>query len=103
MTISKAMPLALLLIAALFPAALQAQYGLKTVNTLKEYRSLMAADPNQEIVNLREAIPGITLDIRYATVNNLMHRPMYHTAAAFLRLPAAQALLAVQQELQPMG
>jgi zinc D-Ala-D-Ala dipeptidase len=103
MTISKAMPLVLLLIAALFPAALQAQYGLKTINTLEEYRKLIAADPQQEIINLKDIIPGINLDIRYATANNLMHRPMYHTAAAFLRLPAAQALLAVQQELQPMG
>ncbi len=28
---------------------------------------------------------------------------MYHTPAAFLRLPAAQALLAVEQELKPLG
>jgi len=98
-----------LLTAPLFPAVSTAQhdpyakYGLKTINTLQEYRSLVARDPRQEIVNLKDAIPGITLDIRYATANNLMHRPMYHTPAAFLRLPAAQALLAVQQQLRPMG
>jgi D-alanyl-D-alanine dipeptidase len=99
----------MLLTAPLFPAVLKAQhdtyakYGLKTVNTLEEYRRLIANDPRQEIVYLKDFIPGITLDIRYATANNLMHRPMYRTPAAFLRLPAAQALLAVQQQLRPMG
>jgi D-alanyl-D-alanine dipeptidase len=99
----------MLLTAPLFPAVLKAQrdtyakYRLKTVNTLEEYRNLIARDPQQEIVNLKDFIPGITLDIRYATANNLMHRPMYRTPAAFLRLPAAQALLAIQQQLRPMG
>jgi zinc D-Ala-D-Ala dipeptidase len=80
-----------------------AKYGLKTINTLEEYRRLIASDPQQEIVYLKDFIPGITLDIRYATANNLMHRPMYRTPAAFLRLPAAQALLAIEHQLRPMG
>jgi zinc D-Ala-D-Ala dipeptidase len=101
--------LVMLLTTPLFPAALKAQrdtyakYGLKTINTLEEYRRLIASDPQQEIVYLKDFIPGITLDIRYATANNLMHRPMYRTPAAFLRLPAAQALLAIEQQLRPMG
>jgi zinc D-Ala-D-Ala dipeptidase len=99
----------MLLTTPLFPTVSKAQpdpyakYRLKTVNTLEEYRRLVASDPKQEIVSLKDFIPGITLDIRYATANNLMHRPMYRTPAAFLRLPAAQALLAVQQQLRPMG
>src|ERR1700691_4472763 len=98
----------LLLSTPLFPAVVKAQhdtyakYGLKTINTLEEYRKLIASDPQQEIVYLKDFIPGITLDIRYATANNLMHRPMYRTPAAFLRLPAAQALLAIEQQLRPM-
>ena len=101
--------LIMLLTAPLFPAVVKAQrdtyakYGLKTINTLEEYRRLIASDPRQEIVYLKDFIPGITLDIRYATANNLMHRPMYRTPAAFLRLPAAQALLAIEQQLRPMG
>jgi D-alanyl-D-alanine dipeptidase len=84
--------LVMLLTAPLFPAVLKAQrdtyakYGLKTINTPEEYRRLIASDPRQEIVYLKDFIPGITLDVRYATANNLMHRPMYRTPAAFLRL-----------------
>lgn len=80
-----------------------ARYGLKTVASLAEYKSLCARDPQQQIVYLPDIIPGIKLDIRYATANNLMRRPMYRTPAAFLRLPAAQALLAIEQALQPLG
>jgi CubicO group peptidase (beta-lactamase class C family)/D-alanyl-D-alanine dipeptidase len=79
------------------------KYGLKTISTLSVYRQQVAADPRQEIVALDKFIPGIRLDIRYATGNNIMHRPMYPVAAAFLRLPAAEALRAIQQELKPMG
>ena len=79
------------------------RYGLKTVATLTEYKSLCTRDPQQQIAYLPDIVPGIKLDIRYATANNLMRRPMYQTAAAFLRLPAAQALLAVEQDLKPMG
>ncbi len=80
-----------------------ARYGLKTVATLAEYKSLCVRDPQQQIVYLPDVIPGIRLDIRYATANNLMRRPMYRTPAAFLRLPAAQALLAAEQDLKPLG
>ncbi len=91
------------------PAALHAQrtvstrYGLKTISTLAAYKSLCASDPRQQIVYLPDIVPGIKLDIRYATANNLMRRPMYTTPAAFLRLPAAQALLAAEQDLKPLG
>jgi D-alanyl-D-alanine dipeptidase len=76
---------------------------LKTISSLQEYRQLVAANPRQEIVALDKFIPDIRLDIRYATNNNIMHRPMYSTAAAFLRLPAADALRHIAQELRPMG
>ena len=79
------------------------KYGLKPISSMQEYRQLVAANPRQEIVPLDKFIPGIRLDIRYATNNNIMHRPMYRTAAAFLRLPAAEALRDIAQELKPMG
>lgn len=78
------------------------KYGLKPVG-LADYRQQLTSDPNQEIVPLDKFIPGIRLDIRYATSNNIMHRPVYNIAAAFLRLPAAKALKDIQQQLKPMG
>jgi len=80
----------------------QNKYGLKPVG-LADYHQQVASDPNQEIVPLDKFIPGIRLDIRYATSNNIMHRPVYQMAAAFLRLPAAKALKDIQQQLKPMG
>jgi D-alanyl-D-alanine dipeptidase len=106
MRISQLITAAGLLLALTGPAGAQSpasKYGLKTISTMEEYRRMVAADPRQEIVALDKFIPGIRLDIRYATSNNLMHRPVYHTAAAFLRLPAAEALKAVEQQLKPMG
>jgi len=84
------------------PGSPYTKYGLKPAS-LTDYRNQVASDPNQEIVSLDKFIPGIRLDIRYATSNNIMHRPVYHTAAAFLRLPAAKALKDIQQQLKPVG
>jgi len=81
----------------------QNKYGLKTISFLPDYHQQVASDPNQEIVSLGKFIPGIRLDIRYATSNNIMHRPVYRMAAAFLRLLAAKALKDIQQQLKPMG
>jgi D-alanyl-D-alanine dipeptidase len=79
------------------------KYGLKTVATLAEYHALVARDPRQELVRLDSFIPGIRLDIRYATDNNIMGRPVYQTAEAFLRRSAAEALKAIQKDLNEMG
>ena len=43
-----------------------------------------------ELVNLDKTIK---LDIRYATANNFLGRPVYTEARAFLQKPAAQALV----------
>jgi zinc D-Ala-D-Ala dipeptidase len=45
----------------------------------------------------------IHLDIRYATNNNLVGRPVYTEARAFLQRPAAEALVKVNEELKPLG
>ena len=94
---------ALLSFSCLSLSAQSSKYGLHAISSMEEYHQLVARDPRQEIVTLDKFIPGIRLDIRYATSNNLMKRPMYGVAAAFLRLPAAEALKAVEDELRPMG
>jgi len=45
----------------------------------------------------------IKLDIRYATSNNFMERPMYSSAKAFLQRPAAEALVRVHRKLVSDG
>ena len=73
--------------------------------------SSCAAKPPQETGSFREASlveltkldPTIRLDIRYATSQNFVGRPVYTQARAFLQRPAAEALARVNQELRPLG
>src|SRR6266508_327299 len=52
-----------------------------------------------ELIELIRLDPTIRLDIRYATANNIVHRPVYRQARAFLQRPAAQALVRVNRSL----
>ena len=81
------------------------KYGVSVIDKLAEYQSAIRNDSAKKMVELRKTIPGIVYDLRYATTNNFMHRLMYAppTRCTFLRLPAARALAAVQQELQCQG
>src|SRR5262249_20202995 len=54
-----------------------------------------------DLVEIALLDPALRLDIRYATTNNFMHRPMYAQARAFLQRPAADALLRAHRSLQP--
>jgi D-alanyl-D-alanine dipeptidase len=45
----------------------------------------------------------IKLDIRYATDNNFVGRPVYPEARAFLQKPAAKAVAAVHKKLRKQG
>jgi D-alanyl-D-alanine dipeptidase len=56
-----------------------------------------------DLVELAKLDSTIHLDIRYATSKNLVGRPVYTQARAFLQRPAAQALVKVNQELGPLG
>ena len=58
---------------------------------------------NHDLMDLAKVIPGIRLDIRYATINNFTGKQVYPDIArkhCFLQKPAAQALKKVQEELQ---
>lgn len=57
----------------------------------------------QQLVELKTVNSKISLDIRYATKNNFTHHPVYEEARCFLQRPAAEALNAVQQDLQKQG
>jgi D-alanyl-D-alanine dipeptidase len=45
----------------------------------------------------------IKLDIRYATANNFVGRPVYPQARAFLQKPAAKAVASVHKKLRKQG
>jgi D-alanyl-D-alanine dipeptidase len=75
-------------------------YGLSVLDRAGYERSVRA-DAANELVDL--AGIGIPLDIRYATANNFMKRQLYPVARAYLRAPAARALMDVQRELANRG
>jgi D-alanyl-D-alanine dipeptidase len=56
-----------------------------------------------ELVELIMLDPSIRLDIRYATSNNFLGRPVYEEPRAFLQLPAATALARVNKTLRGKG
>jgi len=75
--------------------------GLEIIKNKELFLKTVKADSNMEMISLKSFIPFIVLDLRYASTNNFMHRKMYpaKTNDTYLRLPAAKALLLVQQEL----
>jgi D-alanyl-D-alanine dipeptidase len=56
-----------------------------------------------DLVELMKLDPTIKLDIRYATKNNFLGKPVYKQARAFLQRPAAEALVRVNQSLRKQG
>jgi zinc D-Ala-D-Ala dipeptidase len=78
------------------------RYGLRVVPDRDMYERLARADAAKRMVDLA-GIPGIRLDIRYATQDNFMKRTLYPTPRAFLRAPAADALRKIQEELAEEG
>jgi D-alanyl-D-alanine dipeptidase len=58
---------------------------------------------DSDLVELIKLDPSFKLDIRYATSNNLVGRPVYTEARAFLQRPAAEALVKVNAELRHLG
>ncbi|MBA4116475.1 MAG: D-alanyl-D-alanine dipeptidase, partial [Rubrobacter sp.] len=64
------------------------------------YLRTVAGDPSKALVDLEREIPGVRLDIRYATTDNFMREQLYPVAKAYLRAPAATALAAAQREFK---
>ncbi|MGE0587514.1 MAG: M15 family metallopeptidase [Cyclobacteriaceae bacterium] len=80
----------------------QYKYGLQPMK-LNGYLNEIKAHPEKELVDLEKAIPGIVLDIRYATTNNFTGEVIYTLAKAYARKPVAEALSKVQVDLKKKG
>jgi len=84
----------LALVGILFSASVLAQEG-----PPREDRPFREPD----LVEIVRLDPTIHLDIRYASANNLLGRPVYSEARAFLQRPAAEALVRVNRALRQKG
>lgn len=67
----------------------------------KNYLTEIKADSNNTLINIQKLIPSIQVDLQYATNNNFTRQILYPSyAKAYVRLPVAKALVAVQQQLK---
>jgi D-alanyl-D-alanine dipeptidase len=80
----------------------QNKYGL-TPESYNDYKKSIAINPEKELVDLEKFIPGIVLDIRYATATNFTKKKVYGLAKAYARRPVAEALKQAQEEFNKMG
>lgn len=98
-------PLLLVILSTIAVRKVAAQNTLHITSDWKEYRQQVKEDPSKKMMELGKFIPGIVYDLRYATTNNFMKRKMYpaKTDMTYLRLPAAEALKKVQEELATKG
>jgi len=95
--------LLLFLLARVGAAKAQNKYGLKVIADVETYQATVQQDSANRLVDLAQYIPGIQLDIRYATANNFMKEPVYRLPKAFVRLPVAKALKNIQAKLATQG
>lgn len=81
----------------------QNPYGLTIVNDYKAYKTDYMLHPNNELIEIKKAIPSVVLDIRYATKSNFMQQVMYKQARAFARKPVVEQLKKIQAILRTKG
>lgn len=83
-------------------ASAQNKYGLK-VMALEEYKGSIKSNPQKELIDLEKFVPGLVMDIRYATTNNFTGEKIYNMAKAYARRPVAESLKKIQAELKLQG
>jgi D-alanyl-D-alanine dipeptidase len=81
----------------------QNPFGLPIINDYKAYKADYRLNPNNELIEIKKAIPTVVLDIRYATKNNFMGQVMYKQARAFARKPVVEQLKKIQAILKDKG
>ena len=79
-------------------------YGLPYINSVSMYRQSLVHHPEKQMISLLN-IPGIILDLRYASENNFTHMKLYSgtTKTTYLRKPVYRALDSVSIFLATLG
>jgi zinc D-Ala-D-Ala dipeptidase len=98
----KKLILMLVVLLMAFTGSAQYKYGLKPV-TFEQYVQQVATNPEKKLINLEKFVPGLVLDIRYATTDNFTGEQIYRLPRAYARRPVAEALKKVQEELKAKG
>ena len=64
---------------------------------------LTAQSANNELVRVKELIPGIVLDVRYSTTDNFTSQKLYTADECLVALGAVQRLIVIQDSLRELG
>lgn len=81
-----------------------AQAAPAMISDIKTYKQSVKADALKQMTDLKKNIPGIVLDLRYATKNNFTGHVLYPWAnTTFMRTEATNALQQIQQTLNRKG
>lgn len=75
------------------------KYGLPIVNSIQLYEQLVEADSQMRLVK----VENMATDVKYATPHNFTGTILYPFAAVWLRQPAYEALVRLQEFLEPIG
>lgn len=78
------------------------KYGLNPMN-YEQYKESIKSNPEKELLDLEKFVPGLILDIRYATTNNFTGQKIYNLAKAYARKPVAEALKRAQADFKKLG
>jgi zinc D-Ala-D-Ala dipeptidase len=74
------------------------------INTKKAYQLSIDSNVQKGMINVKQLIPSIVLDLRYNSINNFTKIKLYISAnTTYMRKPAANALLQVQKILKQRG
>lgn len=80
------------------------QYGLWVIGSVKQLQKTVSVNPAKQMVDIKNLIPSIILELRYAGNNNFMKKKLYPPlTTTFLRKPAADSLAKIQTQLKEMG
>lgn len=80
------------------------KYGLRVLHCMNELKKAVAKNANNQMLDLKKQIPSLVLDLRYAGTNNFMKEKLYPSiTTTWLRKPAADSLVKIQQQLRKMG
>ena len=75
----------------------------KVINSKEELRAEIKKDPARNLVELKKVVPGLMVDMPYATVHNFTRSVLYYHPVAYMRVGPAGALQKVQAELNKQG
>jgi zinc D-Ala-D-Ala dipeptidase len=79
------------------------QYGLKVIRDYEAYHYMILVDSSNQLLNVKQFIPDIALDIKYSTPDNFIGEAVYDLPLAFARKPVVEALKKVEADLKKQG